>query len=106
MIPDRMRRHFTCISICVGFCFALLASCHRSSAPGENTARRMIILGIDGMDPVILNRLMDEGKLPHFRKLQTEGDFKPLATTMPPQSPVAWSTFITGMDPGRHEIYD
>jgi predicted AlkP superfamily phosphohydrolase/phosphomutase len=85
---------------------ALLTSCHWNSARVASSAHKMIILGIDGMDPVILKRLMDEGKMPHFKQLQAEGDFKPLATTMPPQSPVAWSTFITGMDPGRHEIYD
>ncbi len=101
-----MRFHFTCFSICVCCCMTVLTSCRWNSAPSGSFARKMIILGIDGMDPVILKRLMDEGKMPHFKRLQAEGDFKPLATTMPPQSPVAWSTFITGMDPGRHEIYD
>ncbi len=91
---------------CCCLCIALLASCHGNSTPSSNSARKLIILGIDGMDPVVLKRLMDDGKMPHFKRLQSEGDFKPLATTTPPQSPVAWSTFITGMDPGRHEIYD
>ena len=40
------------------------------------------------------------------RTAAREGEFKRLETTMPPQSPVAWSTFITGMDPGGHGIYD
>jgi len=101
-----MRYHFTCLSCWVCLWMALLTSCNWNSAPSPNSTRKMIILGIDGMDPAILTRMMDEGKLPHFKRLQTEGDFKPLATTTPPQSPVAWSTFITGMDPGRHEIFD
>ena len=44
--------------------------------------------------------------MPHFKALMAEGDFRPLQTTMPPQSPVAWSTFMTGMDPGGHGIFD
>ncbi len=44
--------------------------------------------------------------LPNLDKLRKEGEFKRLETTMPPQSPVAWSTFITGMDPGGHGIFD
>jgi len=39
-------------------------------------------------------------------RLRTEGDFKPLETTIPPQSPVAWSSVTTGMDPGGHGIFD
>ncbi len=68
--------------------------------------QRVVILGIDGMDPNLLKKFMNAGVMPNFKKLATEGDFKPLQTTMAPQSPVAWSTFITGMDPGGHGIYD
>jgi predicted AlkP superfamily phosphohydrolase/phosphomutase len=67
---------------------------------------RVLVLGMDGMDPQLLQRYMDEGKLPHFRKLADSGGFKPLVTSMPPQSPVAWSNVISGCDPGTHEIYD
>jgi predicted AlkP superfamily phosphohydrolase/phosphomutase len=65
---------------------------------------RVIVLGIDGMDPVFLERHWAE--LPNLDRLRREGDFKRLATTMPPQSPVAWSTFITGESPDGHGIYD
>lgn len=68
--------------------------------------RKVVILGIDGMDPKLLKGFMDEGHLPNFQRLVSKGDFKPLQTTMPPLSPVAWSTFITGMDPGGHGIFD
>lgn len=66
----------------------------------------VFVLGIDGMDPVILQRLMDEGRMPHFKRLATEGTFQELGTSNPPQSPVAWSNFVTGMNPGGHGIYD
>ena len=66
----------------------------------------VFILGVDGMDPVILQRLMDEGKAPNLKKLAEKGGFENLGTSNPPQSPVAWSNFVTGMDPGGHGIYD
>jgi predicted AlkP superfamily phosphohydrolase/phosphomutase len=66
----------------------------------------LFVLGVDGMDPVILERLMKEGKLPHFSALVAEGSYEHLGTSNPPQSPVAWSNFVTGRDPGGHGIYD
>ena len=69
-------------------------------------APRLLVLGIDGMDPQILSRLMAAGEMPNFKALAESGGFTPLATTMPPQSPVAWSTFITGLDPDGHGIFD
>ncbi len=74
-----------------------------SAASGE---KKVIVIGFDGMDPKILSRLMQEGKMPNFKKLSEEGDFSELGTSMPPQSPVAWSDFITGMDAGGHGIFD
>lgn len=68
--------------------------------------KKVIVLGIDGMDHAMLEAFMAEGRLPNFERLATEGDFSPLETTMPPLSPVAWSTFITGMDPGGHGVFD
>lgn len=71
------------------------------------SANKMIVLGLDGMDPVLTKRWIDEGRLPAFRKLLLQGgDFRPLQTSLPPQTPVAWSNFITGMDPGGHAIFD
>jgi predicted AlkP superfamily phosphohydrolase/phosphomutase len=74
--------------------------------PADRAQRSVFVLGIDGMDPVILQRLMDEGSMPHFKALAAEGSFQSLATVNPPQSPVAWSSFVTGRDPGGHGIYD
>jgi predicted AlkP superfamily phosphohydrolase/phosphomutase len=67
---------------------------------------RMIILGVDGMDPVMLKQFMQDGDTPNLLKLAEQGGFMPLGTSTPPQSPVAWSNFITGMDPGGHGIFD
>jgi predicted AlkP superfamily phosphohydrolase/phosphomutase len=67
---------------------------------------RVIILGFDGMDYELTRRLMDEGRMPHFSRMAGGGSFSPLETSIPPQSPVAWSDFITGMDSGGHGIFD
>ncbi|MCX6569430.1 MAG: alkaline phosphatase family protein, partial [Candidatus Aminicenantes bacterium] len=61
------------------------------------SASKMIVLGLDGMDHVLTKRWIDEGRLPAFRKLLQGGDFRPLRTSLPPQTPVAWSNFTTGM---------
>ncbi len=73
---------------------------------GDPNAKKMMVLGIDGLDPTTLTRLMDEGKLPTFQRLRQMGDMRNLTTSIPPQSPVAWSNFITGMNPGGHGIFD
>jgi predicted AlkP superfamily phosphohydrolase/phosphomutase len=68
--------------------------------------KRVIVLGIDGMDPQLLQQFMREGKMPNFAKLARDGDFRRLTTSIPPQSPVAWSNVITGMNAGGHGIFD
>lgn len=67
---------------------------------------KMIVLGFDGMDPGVVNRLMAKGELPNMQKLAQQGTFTMMRTSIPPQSPVAWGSFITGADPGVHGIYD
>jgi predicted AlkP superfamily phosphohydrolase/phosphomutase len=69
-----------------------------------SNSKKVIVLGIDGMDPGFVERHWPA--LPHLDRLRRQGDFKRLGTTIPPQSPVAWSTFITGQDPGGHGIFD
>jgi predicted AlkP superfamily phosphohydrolase/phosphomutase len=80
----------------------LMAGCSRDAT--QAAGKRMIVLGIDGMDPAFLEAHWSS--LPNLNRLRSQGDFKRLATTVPPQSPVAWSTVITGMDPGGHGIFD
>lgn len=84
---------------------ALLASSGPTIKSGR-FADRFVILGFDGMDPVLTQKMMQSGELPNFSRLASTGYFGKLGTTMPPQSPVAWSSFITGTNPGGHGIYD
>jgi len=69
-------------------------------------ARRLIVLGLDGLDPGLCRKFMSEGKLPNLERLQNQGTFRPLGTTWPAMSPVGWSTFGTGTDPSGHNIFD
>jgi predicted AlkP superfamily phosphohydrolase/phosphomutase len=68
--------------------------------------RRLIVVGFDGQDPTLTDRFLAEGHLPHFAKLAAEGSYRRLRTTFPSVSPVAWSSFSTGCEPARHNIYD
>ena len=68
--------------------------------------RKVIVLGFDGLDYDLTRQMIASGRLPGFARLAETGGFASLATTIPPQSPVAWSTFITGLDPGGHGIFD
>jgi len=82
----------------------VLVSCQH--ARGTDTSRKVIILGIDGLDPDLLEKFMAEGKMPNFARLASQGSFRRLTTSIPPQSPVAWSNLITGMNAGGHGIFD
>src|SRR6266498_5630225 len=68
--------------------------------------QKVIVLGFDGVDARYTQKWMDEGKLPNLAKLRDSGTFRPLRPTIPAQTPVSWSTFSTGIDPGRTGIFD
>ena len=75
-------------------------------AIAQQLGGRTIILGFDGMDPKLAEQWIAEGLLPHFAKLREHGHYQSLATTNPAQSPVAWASFATGLNPGAHGIFD
>jgi len=68
--------------------------------------QKVIVLGFDGVDARYTDQWMREGKLPNLARLAAAGTFRPLRPTVPAQTPVSWSTFSTGMDPGRTGIFD
>jgi predicted AlkP superfamily phosphohydrolase/phosphomutase len=84
----------------------LIRTLKRRKSMGKSKVDRVVVLGLDGLSPVIVRRMINDGKLPNFAKLAEGGTFKPLATTIPSISPVAWSSFQTGVYPARHNIYD
>jgi predicted AlkP superfamily phosphohydrolase/phosphomutase len=68
--------------------------------------KKVMLLGLDGLDPKILFPMMNRGDLPNFKKLSLLGANSSLATSIPAQSPVAWASIATGNNPGYHGIYD
>jgi predicted AlkP superfamily phosphohydrolase/phosphomutase len=74
----------------------------RAAAPGG----RVVVLGFDGADARLVEKWMDEGKLPNLARLRSDGTFSPLLPTNPAQTPVSWSSFATGNNPGRTQIFD
>jgi predicted AlkP superfamily phosphohydrolase/phosphomutase len=78
----------------------------RRKAMSRASARRVVVLGLDGLDPTLAEQWMAEGHLPNLSALAKSGSFTRLGTTYPAISPVAWSSFMTGVDPARHNIFD
>lgn len=105
------------LSLLVGFIlnvFALLAwpvrilwrLVRRRGGYRKARVKKVIFLGLDGLDPKLTERYMAEGKLPNLSRLKDQGSYSRLRTTFPALSPVAWSTFATGVNPAKHNIFD
>jgi predicted AlkP superfamily phosphohydrolase/phosphomutase len=73
---------------------------------GRPLIKRLVILGFDGQDPRLTDRYLQAGRLPNFHRLAKTGSYNRLRTTFPSVSPVAWSSFSTGTNPARHNIFD
>jgi predicted AlkP superfamily phosphohydrolase/phosphomutase len=67
---------------------------------------RVLIIGLDGLEPTLAERWMDSGDLPNLALLRAQGSFGPLASTRPPVTFPAWTTCTTGVGPGQHGIFD
>lgn len=105
-MPSSSRAFAAWLVVCVLSAGGLLSCSHRDASPVRSAAHRVFIMGFDGMDPTLARRWMDEGKLPNLKKLADEGTFRTLGSTQPSESPTAWSSFATGVNPGKHNIYD
>ncbi len=111
LLPVKMLfRHFGRVKsalLLVGLgSLAFIAHEYQPQSPPEKVNGRTLVLGFDGMDPELAERWMQEGYLPNFSRLAASGSYQTLATTIPAQSPVAWSSFATGTGPGEHGIFD
>lgn len=78
----------------------------RRLGAGKAQVDRVVVVGFDGLDPDRVEEMMNAGEMPNMAKLREQGHFSRLATTFPAISPVAWSSFITGCSPARHNIFD
>jgi predicted AlkP superfamily phosphohydrolase/phosphomutase len=102
-----MRKSVTLLAIAAVAVALWSSACSGSPRRGPSKfTKKLVILGFDGMDPHLLEKWMAEGKLPNISKLAKQGGFFPLQTTHSPESPTAWASFATGVNAGKHNIYD
>ena len=73
---------------------------------GNKTRPRVLLIGFDGATLDLIQPWVQAGLLPNFARLMTEGAHGPLESTIPPVTPAAWSTMATGMNQGKHGVYD
>jgi predicted AlkP superfamily phosphohydrolase/phosphomutase len=85
---------------------ALVRAIRSRKAMSKSRVRQVVILGLDGQDPELTDRFLEEGLLPNFARLREQGSYVRLDTSYPAESPVAWSSFQTGCNPGRHRVFD
>ena len=99
------RRKFLKASIVLGLgCSFIPAGCWFGS--NSKSKKKVLVLAIDGMDTHLSSEYMRQGLLPNFSRLAKKGCFRSVATSFPPQSPVAWSNFTVGASTSVHGIYD
>jgi predicted AlkP superfamily phosphohydrolase/phosphomutase len=68
--------------------------------------KKVIVIGLDGLEPSIVETMLAQGDLPNLARLRAMGSYTRMKTTYPAQTPVAWSSFATGVNPGGHGIFD
>ncbi len=68
--------------------------------------KKAIVIGLDGLEPMIVESMLERGELPNLARIRNSGSYSRLKTTYPAQTAVAWSSFATGTNPGGHGIFD
>jgi predicted AlkP superfamily phosphohydrolase/phosphomutase len=71
----------------------------------SDSPRRVLSIGLDGATFDVLTPLMDAGRMPNLRGLRDSGSWGPLRSTVPPLTAPAWASFATGMNPGKHGVF-
>ncbi len=99
-------RGVVALFVCGALLFSVGCTSTKTTKPARRSTERVFVMGFDGMDPTLTSKFMAEGKLPNLQKLANAGTYRTLETTQPSESPVAWASFATGVNPGKHNIYD
>src|SRR5688500_2065789 len=102
--PPDMNRRLMAVVAALGLAATCVACGARDGS--SRYTQKLVILGFDGMDPDLLRQWIDAGRLPTFKRLTQAGGLYPLTTTHSPESPTAWASFATGVNAGKHNIYD
>ncbi|MBK7974892.1 MAG: alkaline phosphatase family protein [Deltaproteobacteria bacterium] len=104
-LPSRSRVAAAAALVAVAGLVAVVVSSTPAHA-GKRPGGRVVILGFDGVDPELYQKWAKDGDFANLKRLAQSGAFAPLESTLPPQSPVAWASFATGTNPGKHGIFD
>jgi predicted AlkP superfamily phosphohydrolase/phosphomutase len=72
----------------------------------DHPMNKLLVIGLDGAPFPLIERWTRDGYLPNLARLIERGAFGVLNSTMPAHSPTAWATFLTGMNPGKHGVFD
>jgi predicted AlkP superfamily phosphohydrolase/phosphomutase len=94
------------LALLLAFAVGLVAQPLAAAEAADGGKPKVVVLGFDGVDGELARQWMDAGELPNLARLRDQGTFAPLRSTIPSQTPVSWSTFSTGLNPGRHSIFD
>ena len=103
---SRLSRVVTACVVLAGLAVVPLACSRPSAPPPQKFSQKLVVLGFDGLDPDLVREWVAAGHLPHMKALIERGGLFDLGTTHSPESPTAWASFATGVNPGKHNIYD
>jgi predicted AlkP superfamily phosphohydrolase/phosphomutase len=67
---------------------------------------RVFVIGLDGATFDLLDPWLEKGHLPNLRKMMKHSTYGRLGSTIPPVTPPAWTSFMTGVNPGKHGVFD
>lgn len=98
------RRFWLFISLGLAAAVAAFFTYRHYNPPGPQPPK-VILIGMDGLDNLLLDRLIKEGELPNFKKLREGGAWGDLKTIEPILSPIIWNSIATGRDPETHLVY-
>lgn len=74
----------------------------RRKTRGKN---KVLVIGLDGVPYRIIKNFIKMDVMPYLGKLSQQGTMREMISSIPPVSSVAWTTFLTGVNPGKHGIY-
>ncbi len=104
------RKHWAKVLLAIAVLLAgawlLWRGCRMKNGTETEYRQRIILIGLDALSPEIMEPMLAAGELPNFQRLREMGGYARLATTNPAQSPVAWTGFATGRNPGKHGLFD
>jgi predicted AlkP superfamily phosphohydrolase/phosphomutase len=102
MKPAYLRRGLTVLCVALLVALSALTGCGKKEAPKG----RVFVLGLDGATFDLIDPWIEQGYLPHLKAFMDSGAYGTLNSVIPPMSPPAWSSAITGVNPGKHAMYD